>query len=241
MLQCRDPVGIGIQGNVRYPAASPYEPPALTGGWIDISTTLDARTTPVYPDNPGLDFIYTARLDEPAGVNLSKYSLGAHSGTHVDAPLHFLPGGFTISELDPGRLIGPAQVIAIDPEAPVLTAAILEQHKWRGYERLLFKTRNSALRLLQQVQFRPDYVYIAADAAELLATEPLAMVGVDYLSVEGFEHDPRTHRALLGNSIAIVEGLDLHHVSAGSYEVIVLPLKIAGHEAAPARALLRAL
>ena len=224
---------------VTYPASSPYTPPAVTGGWIDISTTLDPKTMAVYPDNFGLEFTWTSRLDSQAGVNLSKYCLGAHSGTHVDAPLHFVEGGFPIDQVDPGRLIGRAQVIAIDPEAPVITAALLEQQRWRGHERLLFKTRNSARRLLQQAEFQRDYVYIAADAAELLASEPLAMVGVDYLSVEGFAHDPRTHRALLGNGIAIVEGLDLHGVEAGAYEVVVLPLKIAGHEAAPARALLR--
>ena len=224
-----------------YPASSPYTRPATTGGWIDISTTLDPQTTAVYPDNFGLEFSWTSRLDSKAGVNLSKYCIGAHTGTHVDAPLHFLENGFPIDQLDPGRLIGRAQVIEVDAEAPVLTAAVLEQQAWRGHERLLFKTRNSARRLLQQGQFHPDYTYIAAEAAELLASEPLAMVGVDYLSVEGFEHDPRTHRALLGNSIAIVEGLDLHGVEAGAYELVVLPLKIAGHEAAPARALLRAI
>ena len=224
-----------------YPASSPYTRPATTGGWIDISTTLDPQTTAVYPDNFGLEFAWTSRLDSKAGVNLSKYCIGAHTGTHVDAPLHFLENGFPIDQLDPGRLMGRAQVIEVDAEAPVLTAAVLEQQAWRGHERLLFKTRNSARRLLQQGQFHPDYTYIAAEAAELLASEPLAMVGVDYLSVEGFEHDPRTHRALLGNSIAIVEGLDLHGVEAGAYELVILPLKIAGHEAAPARALLRAI
>ena len=223
-----------------YSASSPYTAPVTTGGWIDISTTLDPKITAVYPDNFGLECAWTSRLDTKAGVNLSKYTLGAHTGTHVDAPLHFVEGGFAIDQVDPGRLIGRAWVLEIDQEAPVLTASVLERYAWRGHERLLFKTRNSARRLLRQPLFQPDYVYIAANAAELLASEPLAMVGVDYLSVEGFEHDPRTHRALLGNSIAIVEGLDLHGIEEGPYELVVLPLKIAGHEAAPARALLRA-
>lgn len=89
--------------------------------------------------------------------------------------------------------------------------------------------------------FQQEYCYLAPDAAELLATEPLAMVGIDYLSVEGFQHEPRTHRALLGNSIAVVEGLRLSAIAAGDYEIVVLPLKIVGHEGAPARALLRKL
>ncbi len=225
-----------------YPAASPYTPPSrLTGGWIDISTVLDPACSPVYPENFGLEFSYTSRLQDGAGVNLSKYCLGAHTGTHVDAPLHFLEGGFAIDQLDVGRLMGKAEVIEINADEPVLTASVLEQQAWRGHERLLFKTRNSARNLLQESKFHSDYTYIAADAAELLATESLAMIGVDYLSVEGFKHEPRTHRALLGNSIAVVEGLNLHGIDAGSYELIVLPLRIAGHEAAPARALIRPL
>lgn len=225
-----------------YPSASPYVPPAsLTGGWIDISTPLDPDTVPVYPDNFGLVFTYTSELNNGEGVNLSKYSLGAHSGTHVDAPLHFLEGGFSIDRVDVGRLIGPVLVIEIPADAACLTAPILEQYPWRGHERLLFKTRNSCHDLLRNPSFQQDYTYIAADAAELLATEPLAMVGVDYLSVEGFQHEPRTHRALLGNSIAVVEGLRLTNIAAGAYEIIVLPLRIVGHEGAPARALLRPL
>ena len=225
-----------------YPAASPYTPPAsLTGGWIDISAPLDPETAPVYPENFGLVFTFTSELANGDGVNLSKYAMGAHNGTHVDAPLHFLEGGFSVEKIDVGRLIGPALVIEIPEDAPCITAAVLEQYAWRGHARILFKTRNSAQDLLVQPVFEQNYVYIAADAAELLATEPLAMVGVDYLSVEGFQHEPRTHRALLGNSIAVVEGLRLTHVPAGEYEVIVLPLKIVGHEGAPARALLRTL
>ena len=225
-----------------YPSASPYMPPAaLTGGWIDISMPLDPETAPVYPDNFGLVFTYTSELNSGDGVNLSKYSLGAHSGTHVDAPLHFLEDGFSVDQIDVGRLIGPAQVIAIPDDAPCLTAAILDQYPWRGHERLLFKTRNSANDFLTNPLFQQDYTYIAPDAAELLATEPLAMVGIDYLSVEGFQHEPRTHRALLGNSIAVVEGLRLTHIAPGAYELVVLPLKIVGHEGAPARALLRAM
>jgi arylformamidase len=225
-----------------YSAASPYAPPAgLTGGWIDISTPLDPETTPVYPDNFGLVFSFTSELANGQGVNLSKYCVGAHSGTHVDAPLHFLEGGFAIDRLDVGRLIGKAHVLEIPSNVQAITAAVLEKQQWRGHERLLFKTRNSAQDWLMNPGFQQEYCYLAPDAAELLATEPLAMVGIDYLSVEGFQHEPRTHRALLGNSIAVVEGLRLSAIAAGDYEIVVLPLKIVGHEGAPARALLRKL
>jgi arylformamidase len=225
-----------------YSAASPYAPPAgLTGGWIDISTPLDPETTPVYPDNFGLVFSFTSELANGQGVNLSKYCVGAHSGTHVDAPLHFLEGGFAIDRLDVGRLIGKAHVLEIPSNVHAITSDVLEKQRWRGHERLLFKTMNSAQDWLMQPSFQQEYCYLAPDAAELLATEPLAMVGIDYLSVEGFQHEPRTHRALLGNSIAVVEGLRLGGIPAGDYEIVVLPLKIVGHEGAPARALLRKL
>jgi arylformamidase len=206
-----------------YSAASPYAPPAgLTGGWIDISTPLDPETTPVYPDNFGLVFSFTSELANGQGVNLSKYCVGAHSGTHVDAPLHFLEGGFAIDRLDVGRLIGKAHVLEIPSNVQAITAAVLEKQQWRGHERLLFKTRNSAQDWLMNPGFQQEYCYLAPDAAELLATEPLAM-------------------ALLGNSIAVVEGLRLSAIAAGDYEIVVLPLKIVGHEGAPARALLRKL
>jgi arylformamidase len=88
--------------------------------------------------------------------------------------------------------------------------------------------------------FHHDFAYIAPDAAQLLADAGVQLVGIDYLSAEQFGAPaPMTHRILLGKGIPIVEGLALDGIRAGDYDLIVLPMKVGRHEAAPARAVLR--
>jgi arylformamidase len=206
--------------------------------WIDITAGLNSRVTPVYPGNPALKIEWTATLAKD-GVNLSRYSMGSHTGTHVDAPLHFIPGGASIDRIDLRKLNGPARVVEVGPEVDCITAAVLKRLPWKGSPRILFKTRNSAYRLLHTPTFHESYVAIAPDAAKVLAKAGVEMVGVDYLSVQPFGPDTATHTILLGKNVLIVEGLDLTAAVPGDYDLMVLPLKIVGHEAAPARALLR--
>ncbi|HYW50855.1 MAG TPA: cyclase family protein, partial [Gemmatimonadaceae bacterium] len=116
----------------------------------------------------------------------------------------------------------------------------LRQHEWRGAERVLFRTRSTARGWMDSSQFHRDFAYITGDAAQLLATDGVKLVGVDYISAEQFGAPaPLAHRALLGKGIPIVEGLDLRKVPAGDYDLVILPMKVAGHEGAPARAVLR--
>lgn len=210
------------------------------GKWIDVTAPLDPKTTPVYPGNTPLKFEFTQQLTKGDPVTLSAYHMGAHSGTHIDAPMHFIKDGISIDQVALTHFIGPARVIDCSPDAMVIDAAELNKHDWKGAKRILFRTRNSRNGWMTDPNFHKDFTYIAPDAAQLMADAGVELVGIDYLSAEVFDaKDPQTHKILLGKGIPIVEGLDLRNVEAGDYRLIILPLKIVGHEAAPARAVLR--
>jgi arylformamidase len=173
-------------------------------------------------------------------MTLSMYSLGAHSGTHIDAPMHFVRDGASVDRVSLERLIGPGRVIDIPDSVQAIDAAELNRHQWRGAERVIFRTRSSLRGWMKSPIFHRDFAYIAPAAAQLLADAGVRLVGIDYLSSEQFGAPaPRTHQILLGMGIPIVEGLMLEGIGAGDYDVIVLPMKVAGHEGAPARAVLR--
>jgi arylformamidase len=207
------------------------------GGWIDVSVTL--RDGMVHwPDNPPVSI--TRQLDISKGdtANVSMLSMGSHTGTHMDAPLHFVPEGKGLDEMELEATMGPARVIEIDDSVAV-TAEALEDHVIEAGERILFKTGNSDRPWVDQ-PFDEDFVYVSAGAAAHLAARGVRVVGVDYLSVGGFKSDGvETHTALLEAGIWVIEGLDLSRVSAGEYELICLPLKILRSDGAPARAILK--
>jgi arylformamidase len=188
-----------------------------------------------------LKFEFLKDMRKGDGFTLSAYSMGAHSGTHIDAPMHFVRDGASIEQLSLASLIGPARVIDIPDEVQSINAAELNRHEWRGVPRVIFRTRSSLRGWMASSTFHRDFAYIAPDAAQLLADAGVQLVGVDYISAEQFGAPaPRTHQILLGKGIPIVEGLALGTVRAGDYDLIVLPIKVAGHEGAPARAILRA-
>ena len=218
---------------------APREPELSAQGWIDVTATLDPARTPIYEGDAPMRFDFLKNMKQGDKLTLSAYSLGAHSGTHIDAPMHFIANGAPIDEVALEPLIGAARVIAIPDSVQAIDAAELTKHDWRGARRVLFRTRSS-LRSWMDSAFHKDFAYIAPDAAQLLADAGVVLVGVDYISAEQFgAAAPRTHQILLGRGIPIVEGLDLRPVQAGDYDLIVLPLKVKGHEGAPARAILR--
>ena len=230
-------------------ACTPDEPAAMresrsvalpSSGWVDVTATLDPATTPIYEGDAPMKFEYLKDMRNGDPLTLSVFSLGAHSGTHIDAPMHFVAGGVSIDQVPLDPLIGPARVIDIPDSVQAIDAAELNRHEWRGAQRVIFRTRSSLRSWMASPQFHRDFAYIAPDAAQLLADADVQLVGVDYISAEQFgSSEPLTHRILLGKGIPIVEGLALEGVSAGDYELIVLPMKVAGHEGAPARAVLR--
>jgi arylformamidase len=214
---------------------------SLSSGWIDATATLDPATTPIYAGDAPLKFEFLKDMRKGDGFTLSAYSMGAHSGTHIDAPMHFVRDGASIEQLSLVSLIGAARVIDIPDSVRSIDAAELNRHEWRGAPRVIFRTRSSVRGWMASSTFHRDFAYIAPDAAQLLADARVQLVGIDYISAEQFGAPaPRTHQILLGKGIPIVEGLALGAVRAGDYDLIVLPIKVAGHEGAPARAILRA-
>jgi arylformamidase len=234
--------GIGaLACTLQQQAISPSTRQALmSSGWIDVTATLDPATTPVYEGDAPMRFEFLKAMRKGDALTLSAYSLGAHSGTHIDAPMHFVLGGASIDRVPLEPLIGPARVIDIPDDVQAIDAAELGRHDWRGAQRVLFRTRSSLRGWMASPTFHRDFAYIAPDAAQLLADSGVRLVGIDYISAEQFGAPaPRAHRILLGKGIPIVEGLALAGVRAGEYDLIVLPMKVAGHEGAPARAVMR--
>ena len=209
-------------------------------GWVDVTATLDPSTTPVYEGDAPMKFDFLKNMQRGDNFTLSVYSMGAHSGTHIDAPMHFIRTGAPVDQIPLAPLIGSARVVDIPDSVQAIDAAELNRHEWKGSTRVLFRTRSSARGWMDSATFHRDFAYIAPDAAQQLADAGVVLVGVDYISAEQFGAPaPRTHQILLGRGIPIVEGLDLRPVQAGDYELIVLPLRVRGHEGAPARAIVR--
>ena len=218
---------------------APREPQLSAQGWVDVTATLDPARTPVYEGDAPMKFDFLKDMRKGDKLTLSVYSLGAHSGTHIDAPMHFIANGAPIDQVPLTALVGSARIIEIPDSVQAIDAAELNRHEWKGARRVLFRTRSTSRGWMDSA-FHKDFAYIAPDAAQLLADGGVVLIGVDYISAEQFGAPaPRTHQILLGKGIPIVEGLDLRPVQAGDYDLIVLPLKVRGHEGAPARALLR--
>ena len=190
----------------------------------------------VYPGDPPASVERTHLISKGDVANVTSLSFGTHTGTHVDAPHHFLDGAMTVDQIPLNLLIGRARVVEIS--AAVITAAVLEELDFTADARVLFKTRNSYL--WKEPAFVKEFVHLTKGAAEHLVENGIKVVGMDYLSVEKFAFEqPDVHRTLLGNGTIIIEGLNLSEVDAGDYEMICLPLKIEGGDGAPARVVLR--
>jgi arylformamidase len=195
---------------------------------------------PIYKGDPTANVEAVSEIVNGAPANVSKMCFGVHTGTHVDAPNHFIEGRRRVDKLDLEKLIGPCRVIGISDSAD----AVLPEHlaDLDGIERVLFKTRNSAFWNEPEKGFRTDFTYISPDAARVLVEKNIRLAGIDYLSVEKFgSEDFATHITLLEKEIVIIEGVDLRLVVPGDYELICLPLKYLGGEGdgAPARTILR--
>lgn len=208
---------------------------AMNGGWIDISVPLRAGMT-VWPGDGAPRIERVQSFEQGDAYNLTRLAISAHTGTHMDAPLHFLRDGRPIDTLPPEVMIGRARVVRADGDA--IHAADVPDDLEPG-ARVLFRTRNSGRDIFAGTFFE-DYVFLARDAAEKLVRAGAALVGIDALSVSGFHEDPaETHRVLLGAGVWILEGICLRGAEPGEYELACLPLRIEGADGAPARALLR--
>ena len=209
----------------------------------DLSVPISGEL-PTYPSDPGIKIEDWAKLASGDGANVSSLCFGAHTGTHVDAPAHFIDGTRKVEALALDVLIGEAEVIEVPEGLRAIDETFVAEHCPPGTERILFKTRNSAFWTRDNTDFRTDFTYLELAAAEWLVERGVKLVGIDYLSIEKFaskDHD--VHRALLSHEVIIVEGLNLTGVPAGKYELICLPLRLRSNlgDGAPARAVLRTL
>ncbi len=205
--------------------------------WMDVSVGL-REGMPTWPGNTPYSIAKDKDMAKGDHDNVSRLHMGVHSGTHMDAPLHFLQDGRSIDTIPLDAVVGTARVIEIQDKVSIKPEE-LERHNISAGERILFKTSNSG-RVWSTDSFTTDFVYIPKEGAQFLADRKITTVGVDYLSVGGYKKDGGdAHRALLGAGIWIIEGLDLSEVAEGSYELVCLPLKLVGAEGSPARAILR--
>ncbi len=194
---------------------------------------------PGWPGDPSVSISAIQSIEAGATFAVSRLGLNSHTGTHVDAPAHIVPGGKTVDQLPLEALTGPARVVYVPGDGPIGVEALRQATPEPRGHRLLLKTANSDRGVLRAPVFRQDYVALDLAAARWLAANPPLLLGIDALSIEPFgETMGPVHRALLEKSIVVVEGLDLANVPPGSYTLTCLPLRLAGIDGAPARVIL---
>jgi arylformamidase len=211
--------------------------------FYDISVPL-TNEMPTYPGDPGIQISDWFTLANGDAANVTHLKLGAHTGTHVDAPAHFIEGAAQVESLQLETLIGKAQVIVVPETVLSINKTLVAEQLKPNVARLLFRTRNSSFWHDHPIQFRQDFTYLELDAAEFLVQHDVQLLGIDYLSIEQFgQKQHETHLALLAHGVVILEGLDLSGVPAGLYELICLPMRIRSGkgDGSPARAVLRTL
>jgi len=203
----------------------------------DITLTLSDEI-PTWPGDPKFSMERFDKIEAGDNTNTTRFEMSAHTGTHVDAPYHFINHGKGVDQLSLKILTGRVYVLHL-PNIDVVTAADLEKADIPPRtRRLLIRTRNSEYWAKGVKEFRTDFVGLTADAADYLVKRGVKLVGVDYLSVAPYKQSRPTHEILLRANVIIVEGLNLAEVAQGRYMLYCLPLKLKGADGAPARAIL---
>jgi arylformamidase len=203
----------------------------------DITVPIE-NGMPVWPGDPPVRLERVSAIADGANANVSTLACGVHVGTHVDAPLHFLEGQGAVEAIPLEALIGRAYVADLR-RAEVIDAAALEAARIPPrVQRILFRTRNSEFWKRHERTFQTDFVAIDRSGAEWLVGRRVRLVGVDYLSVAPYGNSRPTHEVLLGAGVVVLEGVNLHGVPPGAYTLYCLPIKLAGSDGAPARAVL---
>jgi arylformamidase len=204
----------------------------------DVSLTI-REGMPVWPGDEQVVLQRRTKIEEGAHANVSYLHLSVHTGTHVDAPFHFLADGSKVDEMPLDVLIGPAQVVEVPDSVKVINAEVIAGMSIADEpKRLLFKTSNSHFWDLDKDEFQTAFVGIDLSGSEELVKRGIKLVGIDYLSASPYKVSKPTHDVLLGSSMIIIEGLDLRGVKAGFYNMYCLPLKLHGSDGAPARVVL---
>jgi arylformamidase len=194
---------------------------------------------PVWPGDPQVENRLVSSIEKGEEANVTNIQMSAHTGTHIDAPKHYIKSGTAIEGLSLTTLLGEVEVVEIDfqnSQIDALTLIKVNRNEWS--QRVLFKTNNSNLRLLEKDYFNQNFTALLPDAAEYLVQKGVKLVGIDYLSIAPFENGSDTHIILLENDVVVLEGLNLADISPGIYELIALPILLEGADGSPARVLL---
>ncbi len=204
----------------------------------DISLTISSNL-PTWPGDPRPELKLYESIDKGALYNATWISSSVHLGTHIDAPRHFINDGRTVEQAPLDVLTGPCYVVQLPDGVDAITADVLERTEITPeMKRILFGTRNSHLWVNGEINFEQDFVGITEDGAEWLVERGVQLVGIDYLSVAPYSDPVPPHIVFLKAGVVVVEGLNLSNVMRGFYDLYCLPLKIAGSDGAPARAIL---
>ena len=204
----------------------------------DITLTITPGF-PAWPGDPEVHLERISKMEEGANCNVSSLSLSVHTGTHIDAPYHFVADGATVESLPLDVLVGTAQVVQIPDTCDLITAEVLKQAGIApNTQRLLLRTRNSHYWADNVMSFKTHFVAIDPDGANYLVESGIKLVGIDYLSIAPFRRSRPTHTILLSAGIIPVEGLNLWDIPAGFYQLYCLPLKLGGADGAPTRVIL---
>lgn len=207
--------------------------------YIDISVPISPNL-PVWPGSPPIKFTKTLDLEKGDSANDTSLNFSVHTGTHVDAPIHFIHNGKSIDKILLDTLIGSVYVAQVPDDILVITPEVLEKlNVPTGTNRLLLRTRNSKLWKLKVEEFNPNFVALTPSAAQWIVDHKLCLVGIDYLSIQRFYDGPETHQILFSADITVIEGLNLSDVLEGKYELICLPVNLKNAEGAPARVVLK--
>jgi len=204
----------------------------------DISLTY-TEDLPTWPGDPTIQLKQISSIEDGEMANVTHLSMCAHSGTHVDAPDHFLGNGKTVESIPLELMVGTAAVVEICAEGTITAADLISAQIPEGTKKILLKTANSAVWAAGNMEFQEDYLAPDKEAAKYLVELGIEVIGVDYLSVAPFTDPEPTHKTLLEAGVLIIEGLDLSGVEPGEYTLYCLPLKISGADGAPARVLLK--
>jgi arylformamidase len=208
---------------------------------IDISVPI-TTTMPVWPGDPSIDLVQISSITSGDSANVTRITMSVHTGTHIDAPKHFIESGITIDQIPLDRLMGEVLVIEIDPQVNVISETVLKAHpnidQLLTTKKVLFHTRNSNLWEQFPDSFEQNFVGIDTSGAHYLQQFNLDLVGIDYLSIAPYDDTELPHQILLSGGSILLEGLDLSDAPGGIYELFCLPLNILGCEGSPARVFL---
>jgi arylformamidase len=203
----------------------------------DVSVSI-SNTMPVWPTDPPVQLVPRSHLsrDKSHTARVTALAMGSHTGTHIDAPYHFVEGGLRLNEIPLEQMIGTATVYEI-PGAKSIGRRQLEPLKWDGIERVLFKTENS--KHWDDGSFYEDFVYLEPEGAQFLLERGIRLVGIDYLSIDQFKSEKHpSHFVLLEKNVVLLEGLNLSKVQGGRYQMVALPLNLKDADGAPTRVIL---